>query len=390
MRILFSTYPGLGHVNPLLPLARALADAGHIVRFATGADSCQRVSMAGFHPVPAGLTLAAGQHLVLAEYPELRDVPSEDRAEFLFGTLFGEIAPRRRLPDLLAIARSWQPDLIVHEPTEYAAPLIAELLDIPSALHAWGPVLPHALIRAGARAAEAMWVEHALSPRDDGGMYRGLYLDICPRSMQSDKPPTRAIALRPGAGDVLPGDRWDPATFPEASGPAVVITFGSIFHEDTTGLAMVARAVDILGGASVIAAGRPPESIGDLPESARAFRYLPISLALEHGDAFVTHGGASSIMAAARSGCPALVIPQGADHHLNAAAAYRSGFARLLPKEEFTQERIVSELRHIQGDALLRDRARSARSEIEAMPDAADIVVELESYVCDGGRDPHV
>jgi len=35
MRVLFTTQPGHGHLNPMLPYASALCDAGHEVRFAT-------------------------------------------------------------------------------------------------------------------------------------------------------------------------------------------------------------------------------------------------------------------------------------------------------------------------------------------------------------------
>ena len=35
MRVLFTTQPIPSHLHPLVPLARALADAGHDVAFAT-------------------------------------------------------------------------------------------------------------------------------------------------------------------------------------------------------------------------------------------------------------------------------------------------------------------------------------------------------------------
>ena len=37
MRVLFTTLPYSGHVHPLVPFARALADAGHDVAFAARA-----------------------------------------------------------------------------------------------------------------------------------------------------------------------------------------------------------------------------------------------------------------------------------------------------------------------------------------------------------------
>jgi UDP:flavonoid glycosyltransferase YjiC (YdhE family) len=43
MRVLFLTTPAQGHFHPMGPLARALAQRGHEVAFATGADSGERL-----------------------------------------------------------------------------------------------------------------------------------------------------------------------------------------------------------------------------------------------------------------------------------------------------------------------------------------------------------
>ena len=40
MRILFTSPAAHGHVQPMVPLARAAMAAGHEVRWATGADAC--------------------------------------------------------------------------------------------------------------------------------------------------------------------------------------------------------------------------------------------------------------------------------------------------------------------------------------------------------------
>ena len=49
MRILFTCYPGFGHLHPMRPLARASARrAGHEVAFATGPDLAPRAQSYGF------------------------------------------------------------------------------------------------------------------------------------------------------------------------------------------------------------------------------------------------------------------------------------------------------------------------------------------------------
>lgn len=51
-RFLFAATPAPGHVNPALPIVRALVDAGHDVRLSTGPDLETAVTRAGARFVP--------------------------------------------------------------------------------------------------------------------------------------------------------------------------------------------------------------------------------------------------------------------------------------------------------------------------------------------------
>src|SRR5437899_1958759 len=57
-RFLFSTIEGYGHFHPLVPLARALKEAGHDVAFAARPSLQPRVAAAGFTFFPLGGDLA--------------------------------------------------------------------------------------------------------------------------------------------------------------------------------------------------------------------------------------------------------------------------------------------------------------------------------------------
>ncbi len=54
MRILFTTLLGTGHFHPLVPLARALQQAGHEVAFAAPAASRELAEHSGFRFFAAG------------------------------------------------------------------------------------------------------------------------------------------------------------------------------------------------------------------------------------------------------------------------------------------------------------------------------------------------
>lgn len=54
-RILFTLHPGIGHFNPLVPLATALQAAGHEVRMGASVSFGPTVEAAGLTAVPIGL-----------------------------------------------------------------------------------------------------------------------------------------------------------------------------------------------------------------------------------------------------------------------------------------------------------------------------------------------
>ena len=54
MRILFTSFPGLGHLHPLMPLALAAGAAGHDVRLASGPDVVDWANRAGVTSHPVG------------------------------------------------------------------------------------------------------------------------------------------------------------------------------------------------------------------------------------------------------------------------------------------------------------------------------------------------
>ena len=54
MRVLFTTLPGSGHWQPLIPFANALQQVGHEVAFATTPSACAVISALGFRCFSAG------------------------------------------------------------------------------------------------------------------------------------------------------------------------------------------------------------------------------------------------------------------------------------------------------------------------------------------------
>ena len=91
MRVLFTTQPGSGMFNPLVPFARALVDAGHDVAFACADCFRPDVEAAGFAAFPAGLDWRNDQ--MTRCFP---DAPPPGPARMLWITGSGATRPRGR------------------------------------------------------------------------------------------------------------------------------------------------------------------------------------------------------------------------------------------------------------------------------------------------------
>ena len=88
--------PGFGHFHPLVPLARAFAQAGHEVAFATSPYFKEHVEAADFYFLPAGIDNAERWARFEPFQAEHLALPLEERRAFLFPHMFGTIERRRR------------------------------------------------------------------------------------------------------------------------------------------------------------------------------------------------------------------------------------------------------------------------------------------------------
>jgi UDP:flavonoid glycosyltransferase YjiC (YdhE family) len=131
VRALFTVQPSVGHLHPLVPVARALSEAGHDVAVCSSASFRPEVEAFGLTHLRAGLDWLMSDQSTWAAFPPLPP-PGPEFAKFAVTTL-ADITTGRIVPDLMAIAREWRPDLIVREGMEYGGCLAAERLGLPHA-----------------------------------------------------------------------------------------------------------------------------------------------------------------------------------------------------------------------------------------------------------------
>ena len=371
MRVLATCLPGYGHFHPMVPFARALQTAGHEVAFATERRFCARVTAAGFRAFPAGI----GPGKVLERALRLPDAVGPADTSRFGAQMFAAVAAPGKVPDLLAAVDDWQPELLVHDVTDFAGPVVAAVSGIPDVAHSLGPMFPIALFRHAADLLTPLWPKWGVAP---GGLFGEAYLDICPPSLQSPdllQVEATVHSLRPVPFDAV-DEEFLPSWVEElAPQPTVYVTLGTL---DNDAPGVLEAAIQGLSGERVnvivtVGPSRDPSELGPQPAHVHVERYVPQSLLLPHCDVVVAHGGSGTTVAALAHGLPLLLLPQGANQFENAkrCAAIGAGI-RLLP-EEVSADTVRSSVRSLFDDPGYRDRAGEVAAEIEHMPSPEDV-----------------
>ena len=382
MRALFSSTSTEGHVAPLLPLARAFADLGHDVAFATAPTYEARLQSAGFTTFAAGLDQAQIAARMQEYRPRLLALPPAERRPLAYTWRFAHIDAPAKLPELLRVAKEWRAELLVHDAAELCAPPVAASLGIPSVNQGFGQVIPAACHEQAADAVRALWDAVGLAPESSAGMYRGAYVDICPPSLAGETVPAgTARYLRRPATPTPPTLQapWRPAR-PEL--PNVYVTLGTMLDEaDVLRLLLDALADVDCNVLMTVGHRGDPASLAPWPANATVERFVPQAEVLPHCSVVVSHGGSGTTYGALVHGLPLLMLPHAADQFDNAAAARSAGVALVLMPDEIEAAAIRSAVEALSADAGYSARAREIAAEIARMPDAAAVALALTESV---------
>jgi len=206
-----------GHVNTLLPLAIAAQRAGHEVVVATGADLIPHIERYRLSAWPVGLTHAQAGGSSQASWLNYFSASAIKRAE-----------------DLVPRATAWKPDILIHEETELAGPIIAALVGARHIVQGLGLMPPARIWPPFVKAIEELG--HRWNVRNIAQtLSDAIYLHVCPPALQ---PPgeciwKHVIPVQPAAGIPAAGDRL-PAGFDLLPYPRTIhLTLGTVFHEAT-------------------------------------------------------------------------------------------------------------------------------------------------------------
>jgi UDP:flavonoid glycosyltransferase YjiC (YdhE family) len=376
VKILFASWPGYGHLLPMVPLMRAAERAGHDVRVSSGSDLAALIDQLGLVGHRSGLT-AADSYARLPSGAVISRLPPEEQTGFAARHLFGAGAVDRAR-DLLDLFETWQPDLVVHDTLELGSAAAAEARDIVHVTHGYGPRFP---ANSDLVTTIGSAIEEAGLPDPAPAAFAAPYLDIAPPGLLAD-PSDRwrdLRPLRPSAGEPGPdaGLASGLAALPHAD--SLYVTLGTVMNQAPD----IFRAV--IDGCSTLAVnlvvttgpGFDPALLGQAGPAVLSAPFLPQASVLPHCTAVVSHAGSGTLLGALCHGLPQLCLPQGTDQPFNAEALVATGAGLALRPDEVTADSVADALRRVIDEPSFRRAAERLRDQIDEMPDAHTVLGSL-------------
>jgi UDP:flavonoid glycosyltransferase YjiC (YdhE family) len=376
-RVLFFCSPATGHFHPLLPLARALRGLGAHLAFVSAATMRQAVAAEGFTLLAAGPALEAFAGETFRRQPALAAAPPEESMRVAV-PMFADVRVELALPESLAVARAFAPDLIVSEHADFVGPLIAAVLGVAHATLGFGPGHPADWVTLASASVAPHYVKYGVRSSTNAGLYDGLYLDTCPPSLQQPRfvSPPRRQGLRPEPyGQAV--TTWSRPDF-RTQRPLVLLTMGTLFGKPT----IFSTALEGLAGLDVnvlvtVGPGGDPAALDVDPAWVRVERFVPLDRALEDCALVVGHGGAGTTLAALSRGIPMVLLPQSTDQFINSERAVAAGAALSIMPAELGAETLRTAAQQILSGDSHATAARHIREEVEALPDPASVAASL-------------
>jgi len=388
MRVLLTTKRGAGHFGPLIPFARAFQRAGDAVLVAAPGSARPMIRAEGF---PARF---------------FDDAPDEERdaifaaamatqapASYVFAEAFARVDARVALPGMLDICHSWRPDLVISEISEFAGPIVAARLGIPTisvgisqqgrseAVAAASELLP---------ALDELGAQVGLPPDPDGRRLLSLpYYTLVPEALEEP-------SLRSARAAWRFRDRDEPAEDPasdrwESDGrPLVYVTFGSVAPTMDMFPAVYRGAIDAFSALPVrvlvtVGRERDPAELGPVPDNVEVEGWVAQREVMPHAAAMVCHGGSGTVTMGLAAGVPMAVVPLFADQSWNAERVDAIGAGIVLEGGADAVAGLGDAVSKLLVDPAYRGNAERVAEQMAALP-TVDAAPAIARAIAESGR----
>jgi UDP:flavonoid glycosyltransferase YjiC (YdhE family) len=372
MRVLCVTQPGDGHLNPLLPVARALGGAGHEVRFATSGPYVADVQRRGFDAVAIGPDFR--WDAALETWPEGANNMGAASGAFWAAMVERDVTPSFTA-DLMSLIATDEPDLLLAEYATVATmTTVKELTRLPLVMTAWAtePGSVGFLPDGYWELIDRFRSRHALAPLS-GSLPVEHWITFTPPAWGRTQAEPESSTLRARLPSLRTGT-WSP---PAGSAPFVYGTLGTVYNTRRR-LATFIDAIGLGGwsGLVTVGANMNPDDFAAAP-SMSIERFVPQADVLDHADVMLCHGGLGSVLGAIEAATPMVIVPLGADQLVNAEIAQQLGIATVIDPAAAGPEELREAISSVLDSASHRSACAALRDEAMSMTVIDDIVDSL-------------
>ncbi len=361
---LFS-FPGFGHVSPVLPLTDELVRRGHRVTHFVAERLAEAARRPGVHVVP-----------YVSEFPEPFGpaTSSAHAAQMLVDLMLEGFAP---LTEALRVLDGDPPDLVLHDDiAPHTARLLAAHWDVPvirlyahfvgqvkateepsteSGVDGISPaeVMSQTLLRDSwvAKFAELAslgfgqdMATHALRQEEAAAELVFVPREFHPDGEFSEGHVFVGRSPDPGAETV----RWTP---PE-KGRVALVSLGTSQDPRPEFFRRCAEAFEGTGWHLVMTLGGrvSPEQVGAVPDNVELHQWLPHGAVLPHADVYVGAAGMGSMLEALSHATPVVAVPRSEEQRANAGRVVELGLGLTLTEADVTPETLLERVEAVADD----------------------------------------
>lgn len=317
---------GLGHLTPVVGVARALGRLGHDPVVLVPPSLSEAATEAGVAVRVGG---QPPRSVVSAVWERVRAGPPEAVAGLIDRELFADRCTDAMLDGARDLFDDWRPEMVVREPCEYATAVLAHRDGIAQVQVG----ISQSAIEMGVLEQVTDTIEHH-GAGVAAAIMAAPYLTSFPASLDpSPWPDTRRFRLPSTAparlSDWWPGDRR----------PLVYATFGTVLGHLPESRAVYRTVLDAVADLSarvLMTVGKAvdPAVLGTIPANTHIERWVPQRDVFRHARVVVCHGGSGTTFGALAAGLPLVISPLFADQSANGRLVQDAGAGVVLPSRD--------------------------------------------------------